>query len=66
MNKVLVNKVLVNKVLEFRNTQSDFGSPDVWWDEFEADYADRSFLETRMNRILSLVERMGSAKTQFT
>lgn len=56
------NKLLVNKVWDYRQTQPELSSPDVNWEEFEADYNDRSFIETRMNRIASFIGMMENAK----
>ena len=56
------NKLLVNKVRDFYQTQPGLGSPDVQWTEFEADFQDRSFYETRINRLLALVEGLTNAK----
>ncbi len=56
------NKLLVNKVLDYQLTQPELSTPDVDWDEFKADHSDRSFLETRINRILSIAGQMENAK----
>ena len=56
------NKLLVNKVWDYRQTQPELSSPDVKWDEFGADYGDRHFLETRMNRLTSYVGQMDNTK----
>lgn len=56
------NKLVVNKAWDYHTAQPDLSSPDVDWVEFEADYKDRVFFETRSNRFLSLVERMMNAK----
>lgn len=56
------NKLLVNKVRDYRQHSPDISSPDVDWDEFEADYQARVFLETRSTRLFSLVSRMQSTK----
>lgn len=56
------NKLLVNKVWDYRQAQPELSSPDVKWDEFEADYHDRSFLETRISKLNGIVEMMGNAK----
>jgi patatin-like phospholipase/acyl hydrolase len=56
------NKLHVNKVRDYRNTQPALSSPDVNWVEYEADWQDRNFLETRMQRLASLNEMMKDAK----
>ncbi len=49
------NKLLVNGVLDFSKNQSNLKSPDIDWTEFEADYADRQFADTRADKIQSLM-----------
>lgn len=56
------HKLLVNKVRDYRLTQPNMSSPDVNWTEYEADYQDRFFLETRMQRAYTLIEMMGDTK----
>lgn len=56
------NKLFVNKVWDYRQTQPELSSPDVNWVEFEADYSDRSFIETRVNRISSIINQMENTK----
>lgn len=56
------NKLLINKVRDYRLTQPNMSSPDVNWTEYEADYQDRYFLETRSQRIATLKEMMGDTK----
>jgi hypothetical protein len=56
------NKLLVNKVRDYRQHSPQISSPDVDWDEFEADYQARLFLETRSTRLSSLVSQMQSTK----
>lgn len=57
-----VNKLFVNKVYDFSKTEPANCSPDVDWDEFAADYNDRTMLETRLTRLRALLERMENAK----
>lgn len=52
------NKLLVNKVQDYRDTQPALSSPDLDWEEFNADAFDRSFLETGVMRILALTKAM--------
>ncbi len=56
------NKLLINKVRDYRTTQPNMSSPDVNWTEYEADYQDRFFLETRMQRAYTILEMMGDTK----
>ena len=56
------NKLFVNKVYDYCNAQPALCSPDVDWAEFKADYDDRVALETRLNRLRSLVEIMENSK----
>lgn len=56
------NKLFVNKVYDYHNSQPALCSPDVDWAEFKADYEDRVALETRLNRLRSLVEIMENSK----
>ena len=46
-------KLLINKVKEFHDRTPDFSSPDVDWSEFEADYATRSYVESRHAQLQS-------------
>ena len=50
-----LNKLLVNKAKDFHTTQPALQSPDVDWVEFDTDYADRSFTDTRLNTLNSIV-----------
>ena len=56
------NKLLVNKVYDYRQTQSGLSSPDIDWPEFEADYQDRMILETRINRLRTILENLSNLK----
>ncbi|SMO58730.1 hypothetical protein [Solitalea koreensis] len=56
------NKLLVNKVRDYNIAQPAMRSPDVNWVEFEADWQDRSFLDTRLDRINMLAEMMMDTK----
>jgi hypothetical protein len=50
-----LNKLLVNKANDFHKNQPALQSPDVDWVEFDADYADRSFADTRLNTANSII-----------
>ena len=45
------NKGVANAVQDFSATQPDLRSPDVNWVEFEADYSDRKFADTRADKV---------------
>lgn len=45
------NKLVINKVRDFRTSQQALSSPDVDWDEFEADFQSRSFLQSLLMRL---------------
>ncbi len=52
------NKGFANSIQDFATTQPDLRSPQVDWAEFEADYNDRKFADTReskVNRVLRLL-----------
>ncbi|MCK9616818.1 MAG: hypothetical protein M0R21_03180 [Lentimicrobiaceae bacterium] len=56
------NKLVINKVNERLQTAPDLKPDDVDWEEFAKDYASRHFLENAIDRINSLMYRMGSSK----
>lgn len=56
------NKLIVNKVKDFRDSQPALGSPDVDWVEFMNDYDTRTFLQTTIQRLQSLIDGLGNAK----
>jgi len=56
------NKLFINKVRDFRSHQPGLSSPDVDWQEFEADYQDRNFLEQVLSDLSTLSEMAGDAK----
>jgi hypothetical protein len=56
------NKLLINKVRDYNQTQPMMSSPDVDWMEFEADWQDRFFLDTRLLRVQTIVEMMSDTK----
>jgi len=56
------NKLLINKSRDYRQTQPHMSSPDVNWSEFELDYQDRYFLETRGLRVDTIKEMMDDTK----
>jgi hypothetical protein len=50
------NKLLVNSVRDYFQTQPALASPDVDWVEYEADFQDRSFCDTREKRLTNIVK----------
>ncbi|NML55869.1 hypothetical protein [Chryseobacterium cheonjiense] len=56
------NKLFVNKVRDYKMNQPQLSADDVNWDEFENDYQARIFLETRKEKLASLVYQMESTK----
>lgn len=56
------NKLFIHKVRDYRNEQPAMSSPDVDWNEFEADFQDRNFLEDILRELKVLAEIAGDAK----
>ncbi|MGQ3015569.1 MAG: hypothetical protein ACT6QS_17775 [Flavobacteriales bacterium] len=56
------NKLFINKVRDFHAHQPALSSPDVDWQEFEADFLDRNFLEQVLSGLNTLAELAGDAK----
>lgn len=56
------NKLFVNGVLDYATTQPDLKSPDVDWTEFQADYDDRKFADTRADKIENLLRMLTDFK----
>ncbi|MFN7240562.1 MAG: hypothetical protein ACK5UE_09645, partial [Chitinophagales bacterium] len=56
------NKLFVNGVLDYATTQPDLKSPDVDWTEFQADYDDRKFADTRADKIENLLRMITDFK----
>ncbi len=56
------HKLLVNKVRDYRNVQPSLSTGDVDWTEFEADYQDRVFADTRLERFNTLARMLSDFK----
>ena len=56
------NKLFVNKDREYYQTQPNLASPDIDWVEFEADFQDRVFADTRLDRIANLTRMLSDFK----
>jgi len=55
-------KLLINKVRHFQQSQPNLASPDVNWEEFEADYQTRTYAENKLNQLKSALLMMLSIK----
>lgn len=56
------NKLIINKVKDFRDSQPGLSSPDVDWVEFMNDHDTRSFLQTTVQRLQSMIDGLANAK----
>lgn len=56
------NKLFINGVYDYAQNQPDLKSPDVDWNEFEDDYKDRKFADTRADRIENLLRMLTDFK----
>ena len=56
------NKLFVNKVSDYNENQSQLGTPQVDWTEFEKDQTSRLNLENLINRLDSLIVKLKNAK----
>lgn len=56
------NKLIIQKVKDFRESQPNLCSPDVDWTEFLNDYDSRTFLQTTIQRLQSLIDGLNNAK----
>ena len=56
------NKLIINKVKDFRDTQPTLSSPDVDWVEFMSDHDTRSFLQSTVQRLQSMIDGLSNAK----
>lgn len=57
-----INKLFVNKDRDYFMNQPNLASPDVDWVEFEADYQDRVFADTRLDRIATITRLFSDFK----
>jgi len=48
------NKLFNYAVFDLNNTQPSLSSPDVDWKEYNLDFNDRKFADTRADRIMTL------------
>lgn len=56
------NKLFVNKNREYFVTQPSLATPDVDWVEFESDFQDRSFADTRLDRLATITRMLSDFK----
>jgi hypothetical protein len=56
------NKLLANGVQDWSNVQPTLRSPDLDWVEFNADYGDRKFGDTRIDRMMNVVRMLTDYK----
>lgn len=56
------NKLVINKVRDFRISQQALSSPDVDWEEFEADFQSRSFLQNILMRLDTMQLGLNSSR----
>ena len=56
------NKLLVNGVLDYATNQPNLKSPDIDWTEFQKDYDDRKFADTRADKIENLLRMVTDFK----
>lgn len=56
------NKLLVGKTNDYHLNQSALQSPDVNWVEFDKDFTERQFADTRENTILSIQKLLSDYK----
>ena len=56
------NKLFVNGVLDYATNQPDLKIPDVDWTEFQEDYKDRKFADTRADKIEKLLRMITDFK----
>ena len=55
-------KLLIDKTKQYHQNTPELQSPDVDWDEFEADYVTRYFSEQKILQLQSLTEMMLNIK----
>ncbi len=56
------NKLVVNKANDYHLAQPALQSPDVDWTEFDLDYQDRLFADTRLNTVDSITHLLSDFK----
>jgi hypothetical protein len=56
------HKLLVNKTNDYHVTQPSLQAPDVDWAKFDKNFAERSFADTRLNTLTSIVKQLSDHK----
>lgn len=56
------NKLLANGVQDWSVTQPSLKTPDLDWTEFRADYDDRKFADTRLDRLATITRMLKDFK----
>lgn len=56
------NKLFVNKVNDYHQNQSQLGTTQVDWSEFEKDYSSRLVMENIISRLESILTKLNNAK----
>jgi len=56
------NKLIVNKVRDYHNTTPALSSPDVDWDEFQADFESREFIQNIISRLEGMLTSLSNNK----
>ena len=56
------NKLFVNKVADYHSNQPTLQSSDVDWAEFDKDFADRQFADTRENTLRGILRMLTDFK----
>ena len=56
------NKLLINKVTDYHNNQPALQSPDVNWPEYDLDFADRKFADTRLFMLDGVIKMLTDFK----
>lgn len=57
------NKLLINKVWDYKQNSENLSLQDLDWAEFENDLTSRQFLESAINRLGAVLEKLKNAKT---
>ena len=56
------NKLFTNAIYDLNNTQPTLSSPDVDWKEYNLDFNDRKFADTRADRLMTLMRMLTDFK----
>lgn len=56
------NKLVISKVRDYRMSQQELSSPDVDWEEFEADFQSRVFLQNLLMRMENIESGVNCSK----